>query len=303
MSWLTAQWESIRTFFLNDVWVTYGTLFIKKAGVIALIIGLTWLLLAVRRTMIVRIFHLTRLGTKQQATLTSLMMSLSRYTLFLMATLLVLTNIGIEIGPIIAGAGVLGLALGFGAQTMIKDFIAGFFILFEDQFSVGDYVTLNNNQISGTVQSIGLRSTHIRTWAQQLVVIQNSEIRVSQNFNRERMRAIIHVTVPYETNPAILEEAIETMSAQLLETMPHFFLTDAQGAWIEAPQLYGITDVENNALGAKYTVIALVKDEHYWHACKEIRKALVIQLASLDVHISYPRKIERQEQIPQPPKQ
>ncbi|MBO8162876.1 MAG: mechanosensitive ion channel family protein [Brevibacillus sp.] len=261
---------------------------------------MTWIALKTRKILISRIFTLARMADKQRNTLESLLLSFTRYVFYIIAFLMILSNLGLEIGPIIAGAGVIGLAVGFGAQTLVKDLITGFFIIFEDQFSVGDYVSINNGQINGTVESVGLRATKIRTWAQHVVVIQNSEIRVSQNYNRERMRVIVNVTVPYEMEPADVEKAVYAVSQDLLRNQPHLFLRDGNGEVLEPPQLYGITDVENNALGAKYTVVSLVKDEHYWTAGKEIRKGLLRELKAAGVTISYPRRIERKEFAQQP---
>jgi small conductance mechanosensitive channel len=278
-----------------EYWAPYTAAVFRKAGQLLLILVLTWLTLRLRKIVVSRVFALTKLDPKQKKTLESLLMSFTRYAVFIIAILTVLSTLGINIGPIIAGAGVVGLAVGFGAQTLVKDLITGFFIIFEDQFSVGDYVSINGGQIRGTVVSVGLRATKIRTWAQHVVVIQNSEIRVSENYNRERMRAIIHITVAYETDPADVEAAVNRMSARLQRDMPHLFLRNDEGVALEPPQLYGITDVENQALGAKYTVVSLVSDQHYWTACKEIRKALLHELKASGIPVAYPRRIERME--------
>ncbi|WP_199615098.1 mechanosensitive ion channel family protein [Paenibacillus alkalitolerans] len=286
--------ESV-SFLTWEFWQKYGVAIFDKLVVIVSIIAVTWLALKVRKILISRIFLITRLDVKQRDTLESLLLSFTRYVFVIIALLMCLSNLGVEVGPIIAGAGVIGLAVGFGAQTLVKDLITGFFIIFEDQFSVGDYVTINNGEINGTVVSVGLRATKIRTWAQHVVVIQNSEIRISQNYNREKMRAIVNVTVPYETDPADVERAVHSVSQYMVQHMKHLFLLDDKGEVIEPPQLYGITDVENNALGAKYTAVALVKDVHYFTACKEMRRLLVEELKSGGVHISYPRRVERKD--------
>lgn len=290
--WIGADAGELLTW---EFWEPHVILASRKIGQVVLILLLTWLTLRVRKIVVSRAFALTRLDSRQRKTLESLLMSFTRYAVFIIATLTILGTLGIDIGPIIAGAGVIGLAVGFGAQTLVKDLITGFFILFEDQFSVGDYVSINNGQIRGTVVSVGLRATKIRTWAQHVVVIQNSEIRVSENYNRERMRAIVNITVAYETDPADVEAAVNRMSARLLRDMPHLFLRNEEGEAIEPPQLYGITDVENEALGAKYTVVSLVHDQHYWTACKEIRKALLRELKEAGIPVAYPRRIERAE--------
>jgi len=279
-----------------DFWAPYLTILLDKSIVVTLIFLFAWILLKVRVVLINRIFSISRLEEKQRNTLESLLLSLTQYIIIIVAFLMLLSNLGADIAPIIASAGVIGLAVGFGAQTLVKDLITGFFIIFEDQFSVGDFVTINNGEINGTVVSVGLRATKIRTWAQHVVVIQNSEIRVSQNYNRERMRAIVNITVPYEVDPSEMEKVIHSVSIDMVNEQPHLFLMDDKGQVIEPPQLYGITDVENNALGAKYTITSMVKDEHYFTAAKEIRKALVSELKSRGIRIAYPRRIELVEQ-------
>ena len=288
-------YPSFEDYLAWEFWAPYSVAALQKLGHLLLIIVLTWLTLRLRKIIVSRIFGFTRLDAKQRKTLESLLMSLTRYAVFIIAILTGLSTLGVNIGPIIAGAGVVGLAVGFGAQSLVKDLITGFFIIFEDQFSVGDYVSINGGQIRGTVVSVGLRATKIRTWAQHVVVIQNSEIRISENYNRERMRAIINITVAYETDPADVEAAVNRLSARLQREMPHLFLRNEEGEIIEPPQLYGITDVENQALGAKYTVVSLVNDQHYWTACKELRKALLYELKAYGIQVAYPRRIERME--------
>lgn len=280
-----------------EFWNENLQMLLQKTSMIFIILLFTWVILKIRKVIIQRIFHITRLDEKQEKTLETLLLSLTKYIIFIIAFLMILSNVNVEIGPIIASAGVIGLAIGFGAQTLVKDLITGFFIIFEDQFSVGDYVSVNNGEINGTVVEVGLRATKIRTWAQHVVVIQNSEIRVSQNYNRDRMRAIVNVTVSYEVDPVEIEQAVHSISADLVENYKHFFLLDDKNEIIEPPTLYGITDVENNALGAKYTIICLVKDTHYWTAGSEIRKRLIEQFRHKQIQISYPRRVERFERL------
>ncbi len=295
MSWWDQLYVIVEPYLTFSYWVAILGIALNKIGVIALVLVGTWVALKLRLLLIRRIFMVARLGVKQEKTLESLLLSFTRYVFFIIAVLMCLSNMSVEIGPIIASAGVIGLAVGFGAQTLVKDLITGFFIIFEDQFSVGDYVTINNGEINGTVVSVGLRATKIRTWAQHVVVIQNSAITISQNYNRDRMRAIVNITVPYEIEPGEIEKAINTISYRMTQEHSHLFLLDGVGNVIEPPQLYGITDVENNALGAKYTVICLVSDLHYWTACNIMRKELLRELRMNGIQISYPRRVERRD--------
>src|SRR5690625_6943781 len=87
---------------------------------------------------------------------------------------MVLETFDVNIGALLAGAGIAGLAIGFGAQSLVKDVISGFFIIFEDQFSVGDYILINN--LEGTVEEIGLRTTKVQSWTGEQHIIQNGDI-------------------------------------------------------------------------------------------------------------------------------
>jgi small conductance mechanosensitive channel len=275
---LAQMWMSVRTYVESNTWVATTLDIGKVALALIVIVALTVIALRIRKAIISRAFSLIHLTNKHQTTLESLALSVSRYVLLTIALLCMLAAFGVQIGPLLAGAGIVGLVFGFGAQTLIRDVISGLFILFENQYTVGDTVTINANQVTGVVEQLNLRSTHIRTWAQQLVVIQNSEVRMSQNFSRQRMRAIVTCTVPYTVPYDTVVTAVHQVKEQLLTTMPHVFLTDADGAYVELPQLYGITDIETHPTNCKYTVVALVKDTHYNEACNALRLSLATHL-------------------------
>jgi small conductance mechanosensitive channel len=104
--------------------------------------------------------------------------------------LLILGEFGLDLGPLIAGAGIAGIALGFGAQSVVKDFLSGFFFLLEDQFSVGNLVTLNaaGKELEGRVEALSLRTTELRDDAGTLHIIPNGNIMVVGNRSRTRGR-------------------------------------------------------------------------------------------------------------------
>lgn len=122
------------------------------------------------------------------------------------ATLTVLQEVGIEIAPLLASVGIVGLALGLGAQTLVKDVISGLFILIENQFTVGETVELNG--LVGTVEQMTLRVTMLRDVAGVLHLIPNGEIRIVSNRSRDWSRAIVDVGVPYEVD---VDEAIAAL--------------------------------------------------------------------------------------------
>ena len=154
---------------------------------IVLILFLTYVALRFTGKLIDRIFQLKRIDRKKALTLSKLIKSFARYAIYFVATLTLLFNIGIDPTPVLASAGILGLAIGFGAQNLVRDLISGFFIIFEDQMEVGDYVQVNG-KISGTVEEIGIRVTKIREWNQRLHYLSNGEIHHVANYNRVQMR-------------------------------------------------------------------------------------------------------------------
>lgn len=122
------------------------------------------------------------------------------------ATLTILQELEVEIGPLLASVGIVGLALGLGAQTLVKDVIAGFFILVENQYIVGDLVELVG--LTGTVEVVTLRVTHVRDVEGVLHIIPNGEIRTVSNRSRDWSRAIVDVGITYEDD---VEKAMATL--------------------------------------------------------------------------------------------
>ena len=126
-------------------------------------------------------------GGQRSATLVAVLKSVLSVAVWVTATLLVFNQIGLNLGPLIAGAGVAGIALGFGAQTLVKDFVTGFFVLLEDQYRVGDTIEVDGD--TGVVESFTLRLTSIRTNEGSLVHIANSEIKKVSNASHHGLRA------------------------------------------------------------------------------------------------------------------
>jgi len=108
-------------------------------------------------------------------TMRGLIKSLLRYTLYFVGAIMILSELNVNTSSILAGAGIIGLAVGFGAQNLVRDVVTGFFILFEDQFAVGDQVSIAD--VTGTVEDMGLRITKIRDAAGDLHIICNGEIK------------------------------------------------------------------------------------------------------------------------------
>jgi small-conductance mechanosensitive channel len=154
---------------------------------------------------------------RRQARLRTLLPVLRNFAMFIvlvMASLSALAAMGLQIGPLLAGAGVVGIAVGFGAQTLVRDIISGIFFLLDDAFRVGEYV--ESAGIRGTVESFSLRSVKLRHLNGQLHTVPFGDLKAITNYSRDWVVEILHVVVTYETDLDILDSAVEMVSADLM---------------------------------------------------------------------------------------
>ncbi|KAA1039505.1 mechanosensitive ion channel family protein [Macrococcus equipercicus] len=157
---------------------------------------------------------------KRDITLVKLLQNIASYVVWFIVITTILSNFGIKVESIIAGAGVAGIAIGFGAQTLVKDIITGFFIIFENQFDVGDYVRINTTGTKvaeGTVQSIGLRSTRIRSFTGELTILPNGTMNEIVNFSVNNSVAVFEVSVSSDENLRDVEQLLESYLESLQE--------------------------------------------------------------------------------------
>jgi small-conductance mechanosensitive channel len=168
-----------------------------------------------------------KLRTRRIQTVGRLLKNAASYTLNFIALLLILGEFHIQIAPLLAGAGVLGLAIGFGAQSLVKDVITGFFIILEDQFAVGD--TIKTGEYKGSVEMIGLRATRLLSVTGEVHIIPNGSINQVTNYSINPLLAIIDVAIPSPDINDVLLDEIRAVLAKMND--PHI---------IGAPELLGI---------------------------------------------------------------
>ncbi len=164
------------------------------------------------------------------------------FVIFAVAAVSILGELGIDLAPLLAGAGVVGIALGFGSQKLVQDFLAGTFILVEDQFGVGDIVEIDTHR--GTVERISLRTTQLRSVSGTVWHVPNGEIRIVGNRSKHWSRAVLDVEIAYE---ASIDDASEVIK-QVADTAWH-----ERDDIVEEPEVWG---VEN--LGVTGVAIRLV---------------------------------------------
>lgn len=216
------------------------------------------------------------LEERKANTLFSLLRSMSFYLLTFLVALQILKHLfNIGSGTLVASASVLGVALGFGSQSLVKDMISGFFILFENQFSVGDYVKIG--EFIGTVEETGVRTTHIRAWGGELHIVPNGSIAAVTNYSRGKMLAKVEIQIPYEED---LERAMDVIRAVCEEVTVQY-----GDKIVEAPTVQGITQFgERNVV---LRVIAFTKPDEQWGLERELRRR--IHSAFLKEGIQTPR--------------
>jgi small conductance mechanosensitive channel len=189
---------------------------------------------------------------------------------------MILRELGLDIGPLLAGVGIVGLAIGFGAQTLVKDVISGVFVLIENQFAVGDSVQIGS--VSGTVEKMTLRAAFLRDASGTLHVIPNGEIRVLANKTKGWARAVVDVRVSYDTN---LDEAMD-----LLRTIGQQLHTDPEISplLLEEPSALGPTQFGET--GITIRLMAKTRAGQQWHVEREIRRRVKTVFSEAGIDIS-----------------
>jgi len=151
-------------------------------------------------------------------TLRLVIRSVSKVVVILLVVLTISAELGFNIGPILASAGIVGLAVGFGAQSLVKDVISGFFVLFEDQFSIGDVVKIGD--FTGVVERMTLRATVLRNLEGQVYVVPNGNIQNVIVLTKEWARAVLDVTVPHKEEVTRVFDVLQRIGVRLAKEWP-----------------------------------------------------------------------------------
>ena len=215
---------------------------------------------------------------KKINTLITITKNIVKYIFYFIGLVMVLDMFNISTSSILATAGIGGLAIGFGAQSLVKDVITGFFILFEDQFSVGDYVKIG--EYEGIVEELGVRVTKIRDFSGELHIIPNSNIQTVTNRTRGNMRALVVVTAAYEENIDKVTEVLNKICEELKVNNEKI---------VEGPTLIGISNL--GEYGIDFTIVAKTDPMEQWGVEREIRKRVKEVFDEENIEIPYPKKV------------
>lgn len=216
-------------------------------------------------------------------TLDKLLLNIFSYVMIFIFIGTVLSLFGVSIGPLIAGAGVVGLAIGFGAQGLVSDVVTGFFILLEQQMEVDDYVTVAG--IDGVVEEIGLRTTKVRAFDGTLNYLPNRIIENVANHTRGNMRALVDVGISYYND---VDQAIG-----VLERICETFQRDER--FKDGPHAIGVQSIDGTNVVLR--VIGQVENGLQWECERDLLKAIKVAFdeANIELPLNY-QVIHQQEQ-------
>jgi small-conductance mechanosensitive channel len=218
---------------------------------------------------------------KREDTLISIFSTTLRIVLILIVAMMALQEVGVEIGPLLAGAGIVGLALGFGGQYLIRDLISGLFIILENQYRIGDVVTFDST--GGLVEKITLRMTTIRDQDGTVHHIPHGEIKKVSNLSKNFSRVNLNIGISYDSD---LEKVIA-----LVNQIGNDLAADEQwkDAIIKAPQFLRVNDLAESSIVIK--ILGKTTPLKQWEVTGELRRRILITFRQKGIEIPFPQTV------------
>jgi small conductance mechanosensitive channel len=275
--------EGLRASLLDPaVWTAFlGTLL-----QIALIAALALVVLRVLDSVVERwkasVEDLTPLDPRRQRvyTIGNLLTSAGRYVIWPIAAIMILSEMNINVGALVATAGIAGLAFGFGAQTLVKDVIAGIFLLFDDTIHVGDLVRIGTD--AGTVEEIGVRLIRVRKFDGEMLMVPAGELRIFGNKSIEFARVIVPVGLSYEQDIDTVLPVMERVAREWMESVDGDILLE------DEPAVQGLMDFGDSSVTAR--IVVKVRPGEQFAAERDLRMMLKKEFDDLGIEIPFPRR-------------
>lgn len=230
-----------------------------------------------------RVTEKEELGAEEKKrfdTLTRTLMSTLTIVISVMALIIVLGQLGIQIGPLLAGAGVVGLAVGFGAQSLVKDVITGFFILLDNRINVGDVIQAAG--VAGLVESMNLRITTLRDLEGKVHFIPNGEISVVSNLTREWSRCVLNIGVAYKEDTDHVCEVLKRVGSELRE------VEEYKDVILEPLEILGVDDFADSQVTLK--VMFKTQPIKQWMVAREFRRRVKKAFDTEGIEIPFPHR-------------
>jgi moderate conductance mechanosensitive channel len=218
---------------------------------------------------------------RRKKTIGKILGSITKYLIGILAVLIILAIWGVNIVPALAGLGIAGLVIGLGAQKFINDLISGFFIVFEHHFDVGDRIEVAG--FKGEVIDIGLKTTKIKNWKNEIKILSNGEISNLTNFSKDTSLAVVEFGVAYKEN---IQNVIDVLNRELPK------IRDKMEQIIENPTVAGVTDLANSSVNIRVTAKTL--NEQHYGVERELRKFIKEILDKNKIEIPFPQVVVHQ---------
>ena len=224
---------------------------------------------------------------KRKDTLSRIFSWVTRILILTMATLIILQEVGVPIGPILAGAGILGLALGFGGQYLIRDLISGFFIILENQYRIGDVVNLDGT--SGLVEDISLRLTTLRDLDGNVHHVPHGEIKRVSNLSKYFSRVNLNIGIAYHSQLDHVIAVVNKIGNEMAE----------DPIWkehiLKAPQFLRVDNFADSAIEIK--IIGETPAHKKWDVTGELRKRIKLAFDQEGIEIPFPQRVIHQATV------
>jgi len=209
-------------------------------------------------------------GDQRREAVLGILKSVVSVLVYATALVMVLSEVGVDLAPLLAGAGVVGVALGFGAQSLVGDFLSGIFILIEDQYGVGDEVTFNpksasGSTVSGTIEALSLRNTRLRALDGTVWHVPNGEMRALGNQSQHWSRAVLDIPVAHGTDLGRAKEVIAQVAEQIRQHDPSV---------LEPPEVWGVQALNPN--GITLRLVVKTTPSQQWRVTRLIREGIAV---------------------------
>jgi small conductance mechanosensitive channel len=227
-------------------------------------------------------------GKQRAQTLGSVLRSVATIVVYTLGLMIALAELDISLGPLVAGAGIVGIAIGFGAQTLVQDFLSGIFMLIEDQYGVGDIIDVG--EASGVVEEITLRTTRIRDVNGTVWFIPNGEIRRIGNLSQQWARAVLDIEVAYDTEIPFAMSVIKDVADSVWQDQ----LDSA--TVLEEPEIWGVEEFGASAIAIR--LVLKVEPGEQFATAREVRKRLKAAFDEHGIEIPFPQRVVWMRDMP-----
>ena len=214
-------------------------------------------------------------------TMGALLKSIVTGVIFAIVLIMVIAELGYNVAPLIASAGIIGLALGFGAQSLVTDFISGIFMIFEDQYGVGDVVDVG--EASGTVEAVGLRVTRLRDVDGTVWYVRNGEIIRVGNMSQNWARTVLDIPVGYAEDLHRVRAVLQDVAHGLWEE------EDYKHIIIEEPEVWGVERLDPDSIAVRVTLKTAPLEQ--WAVAREMRERIKARFDYEGIEIPLPQRM------------